>query len=399
MIVPYAEKRAALDPDVLLAEASRRSGLSSFGDERFVHALRMMTRYYAEDILVDDAGLAHTRHAIVTQLVNRARFEHDLSAHPEILDEDVSDPLVIVGLPRSGTTKSHRMMGVDPSLLKTYLWQLTNPAPFPDATPGEPDPRIAAARLDEPLIGASEANADLRAGHLYGAEEVQSDIWLYGLTFNDNFFSTSRPASPAYYHYTLDRTYPSHRDNIEYVANLYRYLQWQQGGRRGRRWLMKHEGLIGFIDEFLAVHPGATFLHLHRDPRIVVASILKLSTEMARLFLEDATGVDQFFNILERLSRLIHRYLRLRDELPVADRIVDAPYEQIRTDPIPVFRALYDRAGHTLAPESVELMLAYERSNEQGKHGAHAYSLEMFGLNDRLIEQLFAEYVRRFIAT
>jgi hypothetical protein len=122
------------------------------------------------------------------------------------------------------------MMGVDPNLLKTYLWQLTNPAPFPDARPGEPDPWIAAARLAEPLIDASDTNVALRAGHLYAAEEVQSDIWLYGFTFNDNFYSTQKPPSPAYYHYTLERTYPSHRDNIEYVANLYRYLQWQQGG-------------------------------------------------------------------------------------------------------------------------------------------------------------------------
>ena len=178
VVASYQEKRAALDPDVLLSEAARLSGLSDVGDDRFVHALRMMTRYYAEDIQVDEAGLRLVRSTIIRQLVNRARFAEDLRKHPEILDEDVSDPLVIIGLPRSGTTKSHRMMGVDPNLLKTYMWQLTNPAPFPDARAGEPDPRIAAARSDEPLIHASDTNEALRAGHLYGAEEVQSDIWL-----------------------------------------------------------------------------------------------------------------------------------------------------------------------------------------------------------------------------
>ena len=108
--------------------------------------------------------------------------------------------------------------------------------PFPEAGPTSRTRVIAAANSDEALIHASDTNAALRAGHLYGSEEVQSDIWLYGFTFNDNFYSTQRPPSPAYYHYTQDRTFPSHRDNLEYVANLYRYLTVAAGGRRGRRW-------------------------------------------------------------------------------------------------------------------------------------------------------------------
>jgi len=100
---------------------------------------------------------------------------------------------------------------------------------------------------------------------------------------------------------------------------------------------------------------------------------------------------------MERLSILTHRYLRLRDRLDLGDRILDLPYEQIRNDPMPAFRELYRRAGHDLTPESEALMLAYERENEQGKHGAHAYSLEMFGLSDRIIEQHFGQYIRRFI--
>jgi hypothetical protein len=85
VVVSFGDKRAALDPDALLSEAARVSGVSSFGDERFVHALRMMTRYYAEDIQVDETGLARVRTTVVNQLVNRARFEHDVQRHPRSL--------------------------------------------------------------------------------------------------------------------------------------------------------------------------------------------------------------------------------------------------------------------------------------------------------------------------
>jgi len=91
-----------------------------------------------------------------------------------------------------------------------------------------------------------------------------------------------RPPSPGYHHYLIERRYPSTRDNFEYVANLYRYLQWQQGGRRGRRWLLKNESLLGFLDDFLVVHPNATLMHIHRDPRVSIPSLLKLGTEFSR---------------------------------------------------------------------------------------------------------------------
>ena len=82
MVASYEEKRTALDPDVLLTEAARLADSSDFGDERFVQALRMMTRYYAEDLQVSADGLRLVRSTVVRQLVNRARFEIDLRRHP-----------------------------------------------------------------------------------------------------------------------------------------------------------------------------------------------------------------------------------------------------------------------------------------------------------------------------
>jgi len=220
------------------------------------------------------------------------------------------------------------MLGADPNLLKTYMWQMLNPAPFPGWERGAPDARIAAARADEPLIQASEDNPSLRAGHVYGAEEVQSDLWLAGLTFNDTFYSSYRPPSSSFHHYLLQRERPSNRDNFEYVANLYRYLQWQQGGRRGRRWLLKNESLLGFLDDFLVVHPNATLMHIHRDPRVSIPSLLKLGTEFSRPYFADIESSDVVFNLVDRFSRLAHRYLRTRDELGLDD-----PRRALREDP------------------------------------------------------------------
>ena len=60
-----------------------------------------MLECYTDDIQVGQRGLARVREMVVRQLVNRARFERDLAEHPEIRDEDVCDPIVILGMPPS----------------------------------------------------------------------------------------------------------------------------------------------------------------------------------------------------------------------------------------------------------------------------------------------------------
>lgn len=64
---------------------------------------------------------------------------------------------------------------------------------------------------------------------------------------------------------------------------------------------------------------------------------------------------------------------------------------------MPAIRAAYERAGHVLTPESSQLMIDYEKENEQGKHGAHQYSLEQFGLTEAFISEQYGEYIKRYI--
>lgn len=53
---------------------------------------------------------------VVRLLSNRLGIEAAIAENPEILAEDVSDPIVITGLPRTGTTKLHRALAADPGL-------------------------------------------------------------------------------------------------------------------------------------------------------------------------------------------------------------------------------------------------------------------------------------------
>ena len=389
--------RRELNLEKLMQQARDRAGLSDFGDVNFLIALDKMLDCNARDTDFHAAGLKDFQEDIVRDLMNRLRFQNDLKQHPEILNEDVSDPIIIIGLPRCGTTKAQRMIGTDPSLLKMYLWQYLNPAPFPNAQPGQPDPRIAAAGFgDSSALVSSTGNSELAAGHHLAADQIDEDWFLFEHTFNDWYFLNRNP-SRSWHDWVMSRDEPSDLYNYRFVQTLYQYLQWQQGGRRGRRWLMKHTGHIAHMRDVLDVFPRATLVHFHRDPLDCIPSYAKIFQASWGM---RASTVDPLLAgelVLEWASMAMKRYLDARKNLALEDRIIDVQYEQIRNNPLPVIRALYARAGHILTPDAEQGMLQWEQDNEQGKHGKHVYSLEQFGLSKQKIDDAFGEYIGRFI--
>ena len=53
--------------------------------------------------------------------------------HPEIGDEEVEGPLVIIGLPRTGTTALSNLLAADPQIRSVRLWESSDPVPPPEA--------------------------------------------------------------------------------------------------------------------------------------------------------------------------------------------------------------------------------------------------------------------------
>ena len=93
----------------------------------------------------------------------------------------------------------------------------------------------------------------------------------------------------------------------------------------------------------------------------------------------------------------MERYLSVREDLKLDDRILDVEYENVRHDPMSIIREAYARSPYTLDQEADQLMLDWHHENVQGKHGSHEYSLDEFGLSEADIEENFGTYMRRFL--
>ncbi|MDR3509015.1 MAG: sulfotransferase [Caulobacteraceae bacterium] len=389
----YEALKRELDPDRFLRIARDVSGLSDFGDERFLEPYRKLLDCVARDVDFSDEGLESFKGNVVRCLVNKLRIRRDFLSHPEIRDEVVDDPIVVIGLPRTGTTKMQRILSSLPAseIQRPLLWQLLNPAPFPDAVPGRPDPRIAAAGMSGIT---SDGRPDYEAAHLAAPAEPEEDVIMCDSTFDDWVWSSIFAPSLSYHDWVVRRP---HLSNYEHLRDMYKYLQWQGGGRRGRIWVTKNVQHIAYLDELLTCFPKATLVHCHRAPHDSIPSLAKLSLAIWAPILKTTDPVFAGRAVFKWWRLATDRYMEARGRLRLDGRIIDVPYDRIRNDAINVCREVYHRAGRPLSSEQLSAIARWDADNEQHKHGRHSYSLAEFGLSAAEIDSAFKDYIDRFI--
>ena len=384
--------RRAFDPDQLIQTVQEMTGLCDFGDEHFLVPLRKLVDCAINDVDFHDQGVAYFIAAIERSLTNRLRAEADFKRHPEIFEEDVSDPIIIIGLGRSGTTKLQKMLSAPDDVQKLLLWRLYNPAPFPDAIPGAPDPRIEALNSSGMMVTDNKEEMD--KAHNMAAMEVEEDVILYILTFEEFASWCTLIPSSSFFDWLMQR--PG-TEAYRYVKKLLQYLQWQDGGKQNRPWILKSIAHTAYMDSLLECYPNATLVHTHRDPLHTIPSWAKLWCEYWQITSKPVDPHIAGRQTIKFFKTAMDRYLEARKRLCLDDRILDVRYEDVRTDSMTVMKAVYEKSGRTMSADAEQKMADWDRNNEQGKHGKHEYSLEQFGLTPDMIDEAFEEYIDRFI--
>ncbi len=374
---------AAYDLNSVLAAAREEAGLRDYGDLGFTEALAKLLGCARDDLRFSDTGFMAFKANIHRWLVNRLRYVDGVKANPAVLDEDVSDPIIVLGMPRCGTTKMQRLLSATPGTIALPLWMTQNPAPFPDEKPGNPAGRIAFARAIQEAQRAN--NPEFLASHERTAEQAEedSDLLLFAIDYLMIFivhpsdalleWLRKRPRLPAY----------------EMQRKLLQYLQWQQGGKRGRHWVLKNPGHIGQLDALSTVYPKATILHLHRDLRTVLPSYCQLIRAIYLDLFDDYDPRRIGRQTLAYWGPEFRRHRMQREELQGRLNIVDAPYQAVLDDAIGVASELLARAGITMTEEMESALEQWQAENVQHKHGKPSYSMEEFGLEDDAILAAF----------
>lgn len=377
----------------LLAEASARNGgLDDFGEGDFREALDVLAVALRDEARLSAQGRALLREKLLAQLGNRLVLEDYCKRHPEILEQPIDDPLVIVGLPRTGTTLLQRTLAVDPQFSKAQWWETRYPAPLPGEAVEQPSQRIERARME--VAGMIEFLPQLLAIHPLDAEQPDEEFMLMEHSFlcaMDSYVNV--PSYTAW----LDRQ--DQAQVYRYLKKTLQFLQWQQARRGiapGRRWLLKSPQHLHTVELLFEVFPRAQVVLTHRDPGKTIPSLASFIHTLWQLYSEqvDARAVGGQWN--QRMARALRHTMQVRDDLP-AGRFLDVRFEDTVSDPLGVVERIYAFAGLDLTPDCRAAMQRWLAENGREKRAAHQYSAEQFGLDEATLARDYADYRRRHI--
>jgi hypothetical protein len=264
-----------LTVESLLSAASAKTGLSDFGDKSFLEPMSVLIDALTNEASLSVGGIYGQYQRILDLLVNRLRVEDALKKHPQILDEKIENPVVIVGLPRTGTTMLHRIMASDSRFFAPLWYEVRNPALFPcEETEWQPgsagkDPRITDA--EEQVAVMLQLAPELLKIHPLDPVGADEEIML----LEHSFFSTTPPAFASVPSYTKWLQTHDNTPGYRYLKVLLQYLQWQkrQAGQNAQRWLLKAPHHLHNMKELFAVFPDAKVILTHRDPLQTIPSI------------------------------------------------------------------------------------------------------------------------------
>lgn len=375
-----------VDAAELLAGAARLMGLDDFGDPAFREPFERLVAAVNAAGTLDQTWAAAFAADMTRLLCSRLAIQATVTEHPEIEDEDVSDPIIITGLARTGTTKLHRALATDPGFQRLPLWQALFPSPWVPAGT-EPDPRITVT--DQQLL--RERFPEMMSVHPVATHEPEEEVLLLQLSFRT-------VGTPWVCHGYEFIDWAVRQDQTPGYAELRRtlqYLQWQDGGRRGRPWLLKAPIHLHALDVVLATFPRATVVHCHRDPESVVPSTAQMQEIFHRAYGADHVSLEQIGRNVLLSAHSWESNLAQRAHVN-PEQILDVDYADICSDlGAAVSRILASRGAQPSA-ETLTAIAGWEQQNPQYRHGRPEYSLERYGLTSRQVDEAFAAYTAAF---
>jgi len=384
---PLAGKLLPLDPDRLIQTARDKTGLWDLGDDRFRAPFDILVQSLETEAHLNLLGRFNARQLLLGLLQTRLRVEDLVRRQPEIVREEVVAPIVVLGMPRTGTTMLQRLLARDPGLRHLPYWESLAPLPMGDAAKpaATPDPRIR--RAEQSLAFLHRVAPLMITMHEMETEAPDEEIWLMAVDFATMLFEATYtvPSFGDWY----DRT-----DQTPAYAYLRRMLQVLQWYRRGDRWLLKSPQHLGQLGPLLLTFPDATIVQTHRDPVTVTASFASMTSYGRRM----STDHPDPYEIARTWARRIETMLRrsVEDRPADAECFVDVQFRDLIEDPIGTVRRIYAVAGRELTPEAERAMRAWLEANPGGRHGQHLYRLEDFGLDRNELRAALGFYQERF---
>lgn len=358
-----------LDAEELMATARESTGFHNFGNDYWLDGFHIFIDALNNEADLHLLGRIMARSDILCWLQARLGLEAAYDQNPEIEEEVIDQPVIVTGLPRSGTSILFELLAQDTRFGSPRNWEIMFPYPPPEASSYLSDSRIE--RCQHLVEQWSRVVPTYASMHEMGAEIPNECI----VAMSSSFMSENLPGQyqvPGYnaWYYQQDLR-PAYHD----YKRLLKMLQWRNPREH---WLLKAPSHLGNLPVLFDTFPDARVVITHRDPVVAQASVTNLLGTLYWMRSDKPFDASAFENLMspeagaERLDALVDL---LETNTVPTKQIYSFLYAQLVSEPLVALQALYQQLGIALTAESAHAMEHYLKQKPQGKFGKHRYGL------------------------
>lgn len=361
--------------DTMLATAERKSGLGDWGEPSFRDALSVLLGALEEVPDLTPLGVVTFNNVIRQALVNRLRFLNDSAPR-----HDLKAPVIITGLPRSGTTALHRLLAVDPVFHAPPLWELLDPFL-------EPGVDLRRWRATAQITIKNRLLPDLDRKHYTRAGTPEECTLLLANSLASPLFWDLAPLD-GYLEWVQAA------DQRPVYEDYRRQLEILQARHANRRLLLKAPAHVGNLAVLREVIPEAELVQTHRDPTECFFSHCSLRETLGRFVVERPDRMAIADQVRRVFDFDLNANVEFHEDHP--DEVVNVACGDLRTSSLEVFSGLGGALDLEWSRESADRAAAYLGQNPGGRFGKHLVSGDDWGVSRETVDQLFPLYREKF---
>jgi hypothetical protein len=375
----------------VLAAARERTGLGDFGPEDFLPRLRLLLDEWGGDALMLPAQRTTLFGYLVRYCSNRLLLQDFWKRNPQALQTELQPPIIVAGLPRSGTTHLVNLLAADTRYRSLPLWESYEPLPLPGetATNDTRDPRYQ--RCMQAWEGMQATLPLLAAMHPMHPDHIHEELELMGPDIGSYNFEWLSPSPRWRDHYYASDQEPLYR----YMLDVLKTLTYLRGPAR---WVLKCPQHMEQLPLLKKLFPDATVVITHRDPVAVIQSsvtMIAYGDRMRRAHVDCAAHLAYWS---DRIEHILRACVRDRAAWP-AQQSLDLPFHAFMADETGALERIHALAGDGIPPRTAADFRAYLDAHPRGKEGRVVYDLANdFGCEPARLRERFAFYFEAFPA-
>ncbi len=373
-------------PEAILRDAAKQAGSDDFGPDTVREPLEVLADSIARDARLSAFGRIVFRQLVTQALVERLKVIDWAKRHPEVRDERITRPWIILGLPRTGTTLLSFLLGLDPMARPLVQWEASRPVPPPDLATQAEDPRIA--QMAKQFHQLEDLNPAVRAMHPFGATLATECVTLFAFDLRALSFETQGLITS--YGRWLEET-----DMRGAYAMHELTLKLLQSRLPTDAWVLKTPNHLWCLDLVHEFYPDARLIWTHRDPAKVVPSVASLNTALQKANSDavDPLAVGKEWD--DKLYLGVERGMAFdREQRP--GWCSHLLYHDLMADPVAAVRRIYEEHDTDVHPLHVRRMETWMQSRGQSAFGRHGYEAGDFGLSLPAIRERYGDYIARY---